>query len=116
MRFAVKFASVALGAILCGGVAIGTNTVMPDYAPVYLHDTSRTYLAAPCEAEWRKRNGGAADHLRLGTALEARRLSYRSDDYCRNTGLHAPEGRSAIGLLFEKLGILPPLEYWWDKT
>lgn len=119
MRFTVKPALATLGAILCGalviGAGIGTTTVMPDYAPVYIDDASRTYLAAPCEPEWRKRNDVVADQLRFGTALEARRLKYKPDDYCRNTGLHAPEGRSALGLLLEKLGFLSPLEYWWDK-
>lgn len=115
MRIAVKIALVALGVILCGVLVVGTNTVMPGHAPVYLDDESRTYLAAPCEAEWQRRNGATANRLRFGTASEARRRNYGPDDHCRSTGLHAPEGRSAAGLLFEMLGILPPLKYWWDE-
>lgn len=94
---------------------LGTNVPMPWHASVYIDDASRTYFAAPCKTEWEHRPGARAEALRFGTAREARRLKYKPDETCRNTGLHSPDGRSLGGQVLESIGVLPPLRFWWDE-
>jgi hypothetical protein len=111
----IKVALIALGVLLFLGLGIGSNTPMPAYAPVYIDDGTRTYLAAPCKSAGMYSSDINADALRFGTKSEARRLGYKPDDVCRNTGIHAPDERSATGHLLQWLGLLPPLKHWWDE-
>jgi hypothetical protein len=115
MAKTVTSAMIAVAVVLVVGLGIGSVAEMPGRAPVYLDDSSRTFLAAPCLAEWRTRTGAKPDAARLGTAAEARYLQYSPDEICRRTGLHSPGDRSVTGHLFELLGLLPPLKQWWDE-
>jgi hypothetical protein len=99
---------------LFAGTGITSMKVMPDYAPVYLDDASKTYFAAPCVLEW-ERPDINANALRLSTANEARSLKYKPDHTCRNTGIMAIEDRSLTGQLFERIGLLAPNTPWWDN-
>ena len=108
-------ASIAVAAVLVGGLAIGTVAEMPGHAPVYMDDSSRTFLAAPCVAEWRTRTGVKPDAVRPGPVAEARYLKYSPDEICRKSGMHSPSDRSVTGHLLELFGVLPPLKQWWDE-
>jgi hypothetical protein len=107
---------VLVAALMAMIVAFGLGTIdtMPDYAPVYLDDLTHTYLALPCLEEWQHRQSHQPAMLRLARANEAFLLSYAADDTCRNSGAFAEDGRSAAGLLFVRLGILPPARHWWN--
>jgi hypothetical protein len=109
------FAIIAVAAVLGVGLWIGSAAEMPGHAPVYMVDASRTFLAAPCLAEWRTRTGANPDAARLATAAEARHLQYSPDEICRKTGMHSPSDRSVTGHLFELFGLLPPLKHWWEE-
>jgi hypothetical protein len=52
--------------------------------------------------------------LRLAKADDARQLQYKPDAACRETGAFAPDDRSLTGQLLVKLGVLSPLQHWWD--
>jgi hypothetical protein len=108
-------ASIAVAAVLVVGLGIGSVAEMPGHAPVYMDDSSRTFLAAPCAAEWRTRTGVQPDAVRLGTAAEARHLQYSPDEICRKTGMHSPSDRSVTGHVLELFGVLPPLKQWWNE-
>jgi len=108
-------AVIAVAAVLVVGLWIGSVAEMPGHAPVYLDDSSRSFLAVPCVAEWQSRTGVKLDALRLGTANEARYLQYSPDEICRKTGMHSPSDRSVTGHLFELFGLLPPMKQWWDE-
>jgi len=87
---------------------------MPDYAAVYLDDVAKTYVALPCLKEWQNRRNQTLAMLRLNRASEAYALKYEPDEVCRETGAFSEDDRSLIGLLLVKLGILAPIQHWWD--
>jgi hypothetical protein len=111
----IKVALISIGVPIFFGFGIGSNTPMPAHAPVFIDDATQSYLAAPCRNIAAFNTEIRVSELRLGTKSEARRKNYKPDRVCRNTGLHAPEGRSLSGFFFEWLGLLPPLQYWWDN-
>jgi hypothetical protein len=111
----IKIALIVAGALLFLGLGIGSNTPMPGHAAVYIDDATRTYLAAPCKSAGAHGPDINVGALRFGTKSEARRLEYKPDDVCRNTGIHAPDDRSATGHLLQWLGLLTPLKHWWDE-
>ncbi|SRR5712691_1923433 len=117
MKFSsiLKTSAVAAGILFFLGLGIGTSVPMPGYAPVYLDDVSKTYIALPCTTEWESRSSKQIAMLRLGHRQEAVTLHYTPDDNCRNTGAFSGDGHSLSGLLLMKLGLLSPIIYWWDK-
>jgi hypothetical protein len=96
------------------GFGIGSSEIMPGYAPVYLDDQAKTYIALPCLEEWQSRKSDAVAVLRLSKAVEAYNDGYSPDDDCRNTGAFAPDGRSMSGMFLMKIGLLGPKTQWWD--
>jgi hypothetical protein len=107
----------ALGIVGIGlslGFGISSSDTMPGYAPLYLDDESRTFLALPCIDEWQHRDGDHIAVLRLSNYKEASDKAYTGDAICRETGAFVPDGRSLSGMLLERIGLLHPLEHWWD--
>jgi hypothetical protein len=108
---------VAIGVIallfLWFSQSVGTIDTMPSYAPVFLDDTSRTYLAPSCIDEWQHRREQLAIAAR-STVEDAIAEGYKPDHGCAQTGAFAQNGRSALGLFLVKLGVLPPLKHWWN--
>jgi hypothetical protein len=100
--------------LLLLGLSIGSTVTMPDYAIVFLDDENKTYVALPCVDEWRNRPSTTFAVVRRATAGEARRLNYQPDGNCRDEGGFVGEGRSLAGMVFVRLGLLPPLPQWWD--
>lgn len=45
---------------------------------------------------------------------EARKLSYTTDDACREAGGYMADGRSLTGLVLVRIGLLAPVKHWWD--
>jgi hypothetical protein len=97
------------------GLGIGSIDSMPNYAIVFLDDTNKTFIALPCIDDWRTRPTHQVDIVRRGTAGEAHNLGYKVDEECREAGGYSEDGRSLIGLVLVRLGILSPLTHWWDK-
>ena len=87
---------------------------MPGYAPVYLDDIAKTYIALPCMKEWQNRQSETLALVRLSKVSEAYKLKYKPDEVCRETGAFSEDDRSLTGLLLVKLGFLPPIRHWWD--
>jgi hypothetical protein len=112
---AAKLSAFCVGAILLLGLGIGTSPTMPSYARVYADDGAKTYLALPCLAEWKERKSDQFAFLRLSTAGEVWKLNYKPDAICSESGDFSGPDRSITGVLFEKVGILPPRVPWWDK-
>jgi hypothetical protein len=110
-------AGVALfGILMAAGLSIGSTVPMPDYAVVFLDDSSKAYIALPCIEEWRTRPSRTVSLARRGTAGEARALKYQPDDRCRESSGFVGEGRSLTGMMLEKLGLLSPVRHWWDAS
>lgn len=114
----MKFISVALATVAAMaiiGLGIGSIDPMPSYAVVFLDDTNKTFIALPCIDEWRSRPTQTVDLVRRGTAAEAGKLGYKVDAKCRDAGGYSEDGRSLLGLMLVRLGVLSPLTHWWDK-
>ena len=101
--------------LLILGFGVGSNTAMPPYAAVFLDDQTKTYIALPCIEEWQRRTSEKVSTVRIAKLGEARKLNYKPDAACRDTGAVAPDGRSVSGKILETLGLLDPIEYWWDQ-
>ena len=114
----MKFLKAILGiatVLTIAGFSIGSIDSMPPYAVVFLDDTSKTFIALPCIEEWRSRPTQTTDVVRRGTADDAHRLGYKIDLPCRDAGGYSEDGRSLIGIILVKLGVLDPLTHWWDR-
>jgi hypothetical protein len=114
----MKFLKGALGiatVLVIVGFSIGSIDSMPPYVVVFLDDTSKTFIALPCIEEWRSRPTQTTDVVRRGTADDAHRLDYKIDLACRDAGGYSEDGRSLIGIILVKLGVLDPLTHWWDR-
>jgi hypothetical protein len=103
-----------VGLLLLAGLGIGSNASMPGYAAVYLDDEAKNYVALPCIGEWERRSGEKFAAVRLAKVSEARQLGYEPDAVCRESGAFAPHDRSLTGHLLVKLGVLSPIQHWWD--
>jgi hypothetical protein len=114
MRY-VSVALTAMAVVAMIGLAIGSSDTMPPYAVVFLDDINKTFIALPCIDDWRSRPSQTLDLVRRGTAGEARKLGYKPDAKCRESGGYIEDGRSLTGLALVWLGILRPLVHWWDK-
>jgi hypothetical protein len=57
---AATWTLAVIGLLLLVGLGIGSNASMPGYAPVYLDEESKAYLALPCLAEWQSRSNAPA--------------------------------------------------------
>jgi hypothetical protein len=95
------------------GFGIKGHMPMPGYAAVYLDDQTETYIALPCMKDWQDR-AGPGRTVRLAKAREALQMKYGPDADCRDTGAFAPEAGSMSGRLLVKLGIMQPVQFWWD--
>jgi hypothetical protein len=101
--------------LLAIGFAITSIQLAPSYAVVFIDDASKTYIALPCIDEWQRRDAKSVDIVRRGTMGDAITLGYKKDVGCREAGGFQEDGRSLSGFLLERIGILSPLEHWWDK-
>jgi hypothetical protein len=115
MKPAQAAIGVVLFLVLLIGFGISTEKTLPGYAPVYLDDLNKVYLAVPCLEGWQRRESKHVDAVRLGTAEEATRLKYNPDDICRNEGWFVGEDKSLIRYWLEEHGILTARQEWWDK-
>jgi hypothetical protein len=111
----VKVCGGMVAIVFVLGLGIGSSKSMPPYARVYIDDDTKTYLALPCLDEWQHRKGDSLAFLRLSSAAEAHKLKYKPDDNCRETGAFSEDDRSLSGIMLQDLGILQPIEHWWDK-
>jgi hypothetical protein len=111
----IKITVGGVGALLAIGFGVGSVVLVPPYALVFINDASKTYIALPCMDEWQHRATQVVDVVRRGTVGDAIKLGYKKDDSCREAGGFQEDGRSLSGLFLERVGILPPLEHWWDK-
>jgi hypothetical protein len=84
-----KFVTGALGIaafLALAGLGIGSSVPMPSYAVVYMDDITKTYIALPCVEEWQSKQTQTVTLIRRGTAGEAGKLGYKTDDECREAG------------------------------
>lgn len=103
----IKYMVVLIGILLFVGLCIGSSKVMPDYAQVYINDSSKTYLAPPCI----KTTIG----FRIITAGEARNFGYKPDEKCRDEGAFTQNDRSLTGIFLQTIGILKPIPARWNE-
>jgi hypothetical protein len=117
LRF-MKLVAAAFGVVailVWFGLSIGSIDSMPYWAVGFLDDADKSFIALPCIDEWRTRPTRSVDVVRRGTAGEAYKLGNKMDDQCREAGGYSEDGRSVIGLMLVRLGVLSPLTHWWDK-
>lgn len=103
----LKLVGASIALLLMIGFSIGSSTVMPENAQVYVDDSAKTYIAPPCM----EGNKG----YRLVTAGVARKMGYKPDSKSRNEGAFSQDGRSLTGMLFEKVGVLKPIPSRWNE-
>lgn len=80
---------------------------MPEHALLYIDDNTHTYFAPPCVNDLKK--------YRSCTAAVAYRLKYKPDPKCRDKGGFIQEGRSLIGYILERIGVINPLPSRWNS-
>jgi hypothetical protein len=104
----IRFFIILLLFTLRAGFFMVPTQDLPDHAVVFLDDRNRTYLSPGC-AE------GDRGAYRRSTAAEARRLQYRPDEKCRETGGFSQEQRSLTGNFLVRLRLLPPVPSRWNR-
>lgn len=97
------------------GFGFDTLKPIPPYARVYLDDATKTYFSLPCLEEWQQRQTSTFSHVALSTYGQAKALNYTSDPICREAGGFMGHPRSLSRLILEIIGVLSPLEQWWDR-
>ena len=112
---AIKITAGGVVVLLILGQSITSLEIIPSYALVFIDDSSKTYIALPCIDEWQHRSTQVVDIVRRGTVGDAVKLGYKPDEGCRQAGGFREDGRSLSGRILERIGILSPLEHWWDK-
>ena len=107
----LKFGSTVLGIcvlLVFVGFGIGSSKVAPEYALVFVDASQNTYITPPCLAR---------DKWMLSprfTIEQAHKLKLTPEPKCRDEGGFVQEGRSLTGVMFEKLGLLDPVQSRWN--
>ena len=104
----VRLLTMFVGFTLLAGLGCPSTNTMPSNAEVFVEDDAKTYFAPPCLEQDRP-------SLRATTADRVHSLKYRPDPKCRDEGGFTQDGRSVTGILFEALGVLPPLPSRWNS-
>jgi hypothetical protein len=107
----LKLSSTVLGIVVLlvfAGFGIGSSKVAPEYALVFVDASQNTYIAPPCLAreKW-------VLYPQL-TIEQAHKLKLNPEPKCRDDGGFVQEDRSLTGVMFEKLGLLSPLQSRWN--
>jgi hypothetical protein len=103
----IKMSTLFIIVLFALGYYIEIIPNMPHYALLYVDDNNRTYFALPCVKN--------LENLRLCTAADAYKLKYKPDPQCRDQGGFTQEGRSLIGYLLERIGLIDPLPSRWNS-
>jgi len=94
--------------LLAAGLTFGISIDAPPEAVMLVDGNSKTYFAPPCLAN------PAGEGV---TTLEnARKLGLTPDPKCRESGGFVQTGRSPIGALLERSGLLPQLPSRWNSN
>jgi hypothetical protein len=117
MNFHQSLLAISIGVVVLLYLGAGSSSIVqvPGYAVAYLDDTNKTYLTLPCVDQWQKTPTHSVDVLRQALVADAYKLGYRMDEDCREAGGFIDDDRSLTGFLFERIGLLPPIEHWWDR-
>ena len=109
----VRFAWIAIIplAAFISGFWLDSVSVLPA-SPVYIDNKSKTYFAGPCLRAWVLQNEGL--EAVLTTTAAARKLGFKPDPHCENAGFHRYDDISVSVLFLMKLGVIAPLENWWE--
>lgn len=107
--------AVLIAGLFYLGFGIGADEPMPPYARVYLEDATKTYFSLPCLEEWQHRHTSTVSIVALSAYGHAKALNYTSDPICREAGGFMGHPRSLSRLILEIIGVLSPLEQWWDR-
>jgi hypothetical protein len=110
----LKLIVAAAAICLYLGFGIKSSVEMPGYAVVLVDDEAKTYIAQSCLDEWQHRPSETTTILRRTTAGEAYHAKYKPDAICKETGAFYEDDRSLSGQLLMKLGVLGPVQHWWD--
>ena len=103
----IRFAVIMLLCTLLAGFFIVPTRDMPDNAVVLLDDQTKTYVSPTCARQEKR-------EYRPATAAEARKLRYKPDKKCQDTGGFRQDTRSLSGNFMARLGMLPPLRSRWN--
>ena len=87
---------------------LGGMLPTPDYAIAYIDTDKNTYLTPPCL------NNPESRRLVKSTIKEVYKSNLQADGDCVQSEGFFQEGRSGIGYLLEKIGILSPLKSRWN--
>lgn len=98
--------SIALFLVFTAG-STGTMKDMPANAIVLLDDDARTYTSPPCVS--------AEGSLRPARAADAYAMNYQPDKKCIEQDGFFQRGRTLLGKLMERVGILSPSPQRWNK-
>lgn len=110
-----KLSAILIAGLFYIGFGIGSEETIPPYARVYLDDDTKTYFSLPCLEEWQRRQTATLSFADLSTYGQAIALKYTPDPICREAGGFRGRPSSLSRMILEKVGVLSPLEQWWDK-
>ncbi len=102
----LQAAVMGIVVLLCIGFGIGSSKTMPKNVIILLDHTNKQYLAPVCVLD--------PSSYSVATVHEAYDLDYHPNPECRDQGAFVQEERSLSGILFEKLGLLRPLQSRWN--
>jgi hypothetical protein len=90
---------------------ISTNRKPPSNAIVFVDNDSHMYIAPPCvtaQKDWK--------HYSRMTYGQAEKLNLKANPACNDHKVFEQKGRSAGGLILEKIGLLKPLPSRWSPN
>jgi len=94
--------------LLVAGIAFGISIDAPPEAVMLVDGNSKTYFAPPCLPN------PAGEGV---TTLEnARKLGLAPDPKCQESGGFVQPGRSPVGALLERIGLLPQFPSRWNPN
>ncbi|MBS4032014.1 MAG: hypothetical protein KGZ63_11450 [Clostridiales bacterium] len=90
----------------------GTVLTSPENVIVFVNDiVEKTYIPPPYLLD----NMFIVDELRVMTKSEAVKIGYKPDRDAVNQSYFVQDGRSVIGMLLQKTGLLKPLPRRWNE-
>jgi hypothetical protein len=106
-QFSAVFMVASSAAAMLFCLSLGSPLSMPDNAKVVIDMDEALYFAPSCPMN-------DTHQLLHVTVRRAREMGFKADPRCANSGMFTQEGRSPVGSVLERAGILSPRRPRWN--